>query len=324
MIYRDLSSVPDWSWLLWDAVNSVSSVDLSSFSCAARCSLSELRDTILSWCEIGVPLRFIAEHRVTLDKFGHFWVDTSRLANIVSSPVISCVTCSSTQDMAFSHKQKEPFVVFWAEYQSNGRGRNSRSWVSPISQGLTFSVGWHTPYSGESHDGLSLMISLVVLEVLHAFGHTQVVLKWPNDLLLSLTLQKVSGILVEQTRNRIVAGIGINLPVLLSIDSGNQKLQLQQHRERMAVAIINKLRAYLSLFRKYGFQYFKSSWIRHHIFKNSYLLIRTSREDCYGWCAGIHSSGALLLRGTGNVVNKFFSGDVSLCRRSSDNGLLSC
>ncbi|WP_157722196.1 MULTISPECIES: biotin--[acetyl-CoA-carboxylase] ligase [Candidatus Ichthyocystis] len=323
MIYKDFF-VPNWSWLLWRTVNSVSSLDLSSFSRVAGCLLSDLKDVILSWREIGLPLRFTSDHHVTLDRIGCFWVDTARLASVVSSPVVSCVTCSSTQDVAFSYDQKEPFVVFWAEYQFNGRGRNGRSWVSPIGQGLTFSVGWYCTYSDKSHDGISLMISLVVLEVMHAFGHTQVVLKWPNDLLISSTMQKVSGILVEKIKNRVVAGIGINLSVLLGIDSGNQSSQFQQHRERIAIAIINKLRAYLSIFHEYGFRYFKSSWIRHHIFKNSYLAIRTSREYCYGWCAGIHSSGALLLHGAENEVSKFFSGDVFICRRGSNKGFTGC
>ncbi|WP_092401882.1 MULTISPECIES: biotin--[acetyl-CoA-carboxylase] ligase [Candidatus Ichthyocystis] len=317
-------SPPRWSWALWGELHSVSCLDLLRFSRAVSCSVANLREMLVCWFCFGLPVKFISSNYVSLKDSGNSWVDTRRLSSLVSCLVVSFVTCSSTQDMAFAHNQKEPFNVFWSEYQLRGRGRHGRSWISPLGHGLTFSVSYID--TDRNYDGFALVVSLVILEVLHAFGHTNVGLKWPNDLLLLPSRSKLAGVLVEKSKDRVVIGVGVNLKLLLSTALGENCLHFNKFRECTAVAIINKLIAYLGIFIRRGFSYFRSAWMRHHFFNSSRLLIRTSKCNYEGWCEGVDDRGALLLSSNDRVggIRAFLSGDVSLCRRSESRELLSC
>ncbi|CUT16947.1 MULTISPECIES: hypothetical protein [Candidatus Ichthyocystis] len=121
------------------------------------------------------------------------------------------------------------------------------------------------------------MISLVSLEARHAL-HTQVILEWLNDLLFLSTRKKASKILVEVIKSCDTAKIGLSPSVLLNVDSGNKRLRFKQYKYLIAIDITDKLLAYLSFFRKYGFQCFKSSLVHYHIFKNSYQIVHTYCE----------------------------------------------
>ena len=65
-----------------------------------------------------------------------------------------------------------------AEYQTAGRGRRGRKWLSPFAGQLIFSFYW-TIDPKKALDGLSLVIGLAIAEALN------VKVKWPNDILLS-------------------------------------------------------------------------------------------------------------------------------------------
>ena len=63
-----------------------------------------------------------------------------------------------------------------AEQQNAGRGRLGRNWASAPGSSLTFSLG--VLLQPQAWDGLSLAVGLSVATSLH----TDIQLKWPNDL----------------------------------------------------------------------------------------------------------------------------------------------
>jgi BirA family biotin operon repressor/biotin-[acetyl-CoA-carboxylase] ligase len=98
-------------------------------------------------------------------------------------------------------------LVVVAEFQSGGRGRMSRTWVSPARSGLTFSVllrprelsGW-----------LPLLAGVAVVRALREHGGVQATVKWPNDVLVDD--RKLAGILCEHVApDAVVVGIGLNV-----------------------------------------------------------------------------------------------------------------
>jgi BirA family transcriptional regulator, biotin operon repressor / biotin---[acetyl-CoA-carboxylase] ligase len=104
----------------------------------------------------------------------------------------------------------EPLLLV-AERQTAGRGRLGRSWQSAAGASLTFSLG--LSLAPPDWSGLSLAIGASVAESLHS----EVRLKWPNDLWLHD--RKLGGILIEtashgegaaSTRHAVI-GIGINI-----------------------------------------------------------------------------------------------------------------
>ena len=98
-------------------------------------------------------------------------------------------TISSTNEFITNHiNQLKKGDLCLAEYQTAGRGRRGRQWLSPFAGQLIFSFYW-TIDPKKVLDGLSLVIGLAIAEALN------VKVKWPNDILLSG--RKLGGILVE-------------------------------------------------------------------------------------------------------------------------------
>ncbi len=111
--------------------------------------------------------------------------------------------------------QIEPLLLV-AEKQTAGRGRLGREWHDLAQRdetlpALTFSLG--LPLSPVDWSGLSLAVGLSIATSLH----TDIGLKWPNDLWLcaSHSDRKLAGILIETcnvgSQRYVVIGVGINI-----------------------------------------------------------------------------------------------------------------
>src|SRR5437660_2340983 len=118
------------------------------------------------------------------------------LPTMEQAPVLRLGTVTSTQDVA---RDLAVGSIVVADYQTGGRGRLERRWVSPAGTALLVS------YVLEPNPLLSLAAGVAAAE---ACGRG-VRLKWPNDLLLDG--RKVGGILVESSPSKAICGIGINL-----------------------------------------------------------------------------------------------------------------
>src|SRR5438128_2242402 len=99
-------------------------------------------------------------------------------------PVLRLGTVTSTQDVA---RDLAVGSTVMADYQTGGRGRLERRWVSPAGTALLVS------FVLKPNPVLSLAAGVAAAE---ACG-PRVRLKWPNDLLFNG--RKVGGILVEAT-----------------------------------------------------------------------------------------------------------------------------
>ncbi|MBW4078007.1 MAG: biotin--[acetyl-CoA-carboxylase] ligase [Acidobacteria bacterium] len=104
-------------------------------------------------------------------------------------------------------------TVAYADFQSAGRGRLDRKWVSPPGSALLCSILLR-PSLGASE--LYLAVAAVALSARAALVRLSGVrpsLKWPNDLLVGE--QKLAGLLGEIVQSTaglaVVVGIGINL-----------------------------------------------------------------------------------------------------------------
>jgi len=98
----------------------------------------------------------------------------------------------SKRFMASKDCPELPFTVA-AEWQSEGKGRMDRPWVSPFGRSLSFSYNAQIPLPASELGGLSLLIGLAVVKVLKHYGADSVGLKWPNDLICRKGEQKRNG-----------------------------------------------------------------------------------------------------------------------------------
>ena len=99
-----------------------------------------------------------------------------------------------------------------ARQQTAGRGRQGRSWVSPMDAGLYVSVVLRPKLDAKYLPLITLATAVAVFETLAELGLTPEI-KWPNDVLLNE--KKICGILAETAETEqglaIVVGVGINV-----------------------------------------------------------------------------------------------------------------
>ncbi|MCX5044514.1 biotin--[acetyl-CoA-carboxylase] ligase [Aldersonia sp. NBC_00410] len=110
-------------------------------------------------------------------------------------------------------------AVLIAEFQEHGRGRHSRTWVSPPQAQIAASVLFRMPADVDSASlgWLPLLTGIAVTDALRTVAKVDADLKWPNDVLIDG--RKVAGILAEvawpQTDGvkspAVVVGVGLNV-----------------------------------------------------------------------------------------------------------------
>jgi len=211
----------------------------------------------------------------------------------------------------------------FAEYQSAGRGRRGRSWVSPFGQNLYFSLTWQFDDGAASLEGLSLAVGVCVARVLKRLGLERVSLKWPNDILVEGC--KLGGVLLEMTgdpsgRCQVVVGVGLN--VFMSDGSAHGIEQpwtsLDAHlkpagysRNQLAAELLNELLPMLSCFSEAGFVDYQQEWSLLDGYRHCLVSLQSGNQQYVGVAQGVTANGALRLLVDG-VEREFYGGEVSL------------
>ena len=158
----------------------------------------------------------------------------SEITNLV---VLNDVDSTNTFIKSLQSKKILDLVV--AEKQSAGRGRRGNAWDSPkignIYMSLRFAVSDTIP-------ALSLVTGLIVKKAIQEVSKDiNVLLKWPNDLILNQ--RKAGGILVEIDQdnqiNNFIVGIGINIESDVANDSwiGLKEIDNEVDRSKIIIKI---------------------------------------------------------------------------------------
>src|SRR5258708_37463426 len=131
---------------------------------------------------------------------------------------LAATTASTNDDAKRAAKAGAPHGATWvAEAQTEGRGRQGRTWTSSSGESLLFSVLVRLDLSPSKVPRVALVAGLAVRDaVARAAPAATVEIKWPNDVLIDG--RKVAGILVESVTtasgsgrsHAVVVGIGIN------------------------------------------------------------------------------------------------------------------
>lgn len=109
----------------------------------------------------------------------------------------------------------DQFTFVSASYQSCGRGRNSRVWVSNKNENLMFSFSIKDESLFKLYKNISLLSSYILAVTINEFFDVKKTsIKWPNDVYIDGC--KIGGILLESHMlddkiDGIIIGIGVNL-----------------------------------------------------------------------------------------------------------------
>lgn len=229
----------------------------------------------------------------------------------------------STNDMLMRRvpNQIKSGEVCVAEYQSAGRGRRGRQWISPFGSNLYFSMYWKIEQGMAAAMGLNIVAALAVSDAIKSLYNIEVQLKWPNDIYLSGV--KLAGILIDLDGQALepchcIIGIGLNLK--MPKESAEQVDQpwtdischtdLKIDRNELVAEIINALTSRLIAHQSQNSSFVKE-WQDQDYYFNKPVRLISGEKEIFGLCKGIDNQGALMLESEG-VIKPMYGGELSL------------
>ena len=222
-------------------------------------------------------------------------------------------TMDVAKELAKGGANKGTIVV--AESQSQGRGRLSRSWLSPKG-GIYFTVILRPQISPIYAPRINLMASIAVARAIRKLFGLKAELKWPNDVLIAG--KKVCGILAEMeaevdTTNFVNLGIGINANSPLSqfektATSLNKELGREISRKELLNSILNELDEQQTLLTK---EALLEQWRSLSSTLNKDVKIVSPGEVIVGKALDIDTSGALIIKGEDGCIRNAVAGDCT-------------
>lgn len=212
--------------------------------------------------------------------------------------------------------------VCLAEYQSAGRGRRGRQWISPFGTQIYLSTYWYLEQGLSAAMGLSVVAALAVSDAIYALTKVQVQLKWPNDIYLGGV--KLAGILIdlegqalEPSHSVIGIGLNVNMPATAAAKVDQKWTDLQSHskvkidRNLLSAQLIYHLLQRLEQHQSEGLIGMLDEWHAHDFYKDKRVKLLTGERVAKGICRGVNAQGALLLEVDGKV-KAIYGGEVSL------------
>ena len=222
-------------------------------------------------------------------------------------------------------------ALLGAHWQSGGRGRAGRSFLTPAGTALTFSCGFRTTLPPAAMPTLSIWLGLAAWTALDALlpaGHA-LRLKWPND--LQWGEAKLAGILMEAAGHRpgqaggLVIGIGINLapgavlsaalqrPVAGWADTGHDATP-----DDLVQAIASQWQAALEIAQRtwqpsQGLPFLPAAFAEADVLAGRAIrLLDQGREQATGTARGIDTFGRLGVAANDASIQWLSVGDVSV------------
>jgi BirA family biotin operon repressor/biotin-[acetyl-CoA-carboxylase] ligase len=174
--------------------------------------------------------------------------------------VVETTGSTNADLMAAAEEGAADRTVLIAGEQTSGRGRRSRSWVSPAGSGLYLSVLVRPTTVRVARLGtLGMVAGLALMHAARETAGIEAFLKWPNDLLVGADRTKAAGVLSEVAQGQgAVVGVGINVtPLPEGAEPGPGGLRAGSFAEAGA-AVTDRNEIAASFLR--AFAEFESAW----------------------------------------------------------------
>ncbi|MFH1853945.1 MAG: biotin--[acetyl-CoA-carboxylase] ligase [Candidatus Omnitrophota bacterium] len=244
--------------------------------------------------------------------------------DVIGRKVYSFGEIASTNDAAYNlaiSGEKEGAVVT-AEYQTKGRGRLGRKWVSPRGKGVYLSVILRPDTLLREIPVITLFSALSVARTIRDETGLPALIKWPNDTLIYN--RKVSGILTELNGeadmvNFVIVGIGVNINTKKELlpEGGTSifaEKGIQISRVEFTRRLLRNIDRYYSIFKNGN----KSRIIKEHKELSAILDKRVQvnyhNHSISGYAVDVDKEGALIVRLDSGFNERVLAGDVILLR----------
>jgi len=203
-------------------------------------------------------------------------------------------------------------LVVLADSQTAGRGRHGRTWESAPGQNLLMSIVLRPDEPVSAWGRYVMMAGLAVCRVVEEIEPTaNVVLKWPNDILVDG--KKCGGILMEHASGALVLGLGLNVNQTGFPDESRVSLALvvgrPLDRGHVLDVVLRHLETCMGLQAEDVIGQYSERL--HHAGRELTIRSLEGRTPVTGAFLGVTSEGALRLRVNGRVET-FHAGDVTM------------
>ncbi|MCL1068994.1 bifunctional biotin--[acetyl-CoA-carboxylase] ligase/biotin operon repressor BirA [Shewanella olleyana] len=248
--------------------------------------------------------------------------DETKLINGIENRCFYFNEIESTNAFMLQHAEElKNGDICIAEYQSAGRGRRGRQWVSPYGQHVYASLFWRLNQGMNAAMGLSLVVACSIVKSLTEFGVDALGVKWPNDIYRDN--KKLAGILIELSGHtmdecNLVIGFGINMSMSDQhanlIDqpwSDLSSLESMPDKTALITSIHKQLKLDLILFEAEGLTPFISQWQQNDLFYEKEINLLMAPNNISGVCKGIDKQGAVLVE-TDGIITPYIGGEISL------------
>ena len=248
----------------------------------------------------------------------------------LGSRVLCFQSVESTNDKALELLEKgEPEgALLLAEEQTRGRGRRERRWDSPPSLGIYMSLVLRPRLPPRQLPLVSLAFAVGTAAALRAAGLEQVVLKWPNDVLLGQ--KKLAGILAEARGDGVIGGLALGLGLNVNQEESDFPAALREtatslrrssgrfwDRQKVLKALLLRCEAEYDDLQENGPEDLLRRFEEHGAFRRgSPLEVDSGSGVSEGRFAGLGDFGELLLDTGGANPVAFHFGEVHCVKRA--------
>jgi BirA family biotin operon repressor/biotin-[acetyl-CoA-carboxylase] ligase len=214
-------------------------------------------------------------------------------------------------------------TVVLAEQQTQGRGRQGRTFVSPAGVGIYLSLLVRPSIEAMRLPQLTLLVAVATAEALAQLSALSIALKWPND--VEIHGKKVAGILTEAVMRvgsplAVVIGIGINVNTRLeqfppALHQRVTSLALAAGRpfvrHQLIAALLMHLERLYDIFGQTGMAPIRERWLHYGRIVGRRVRFSQTSADEEGTVVGLDEDGALLVQTASQSSQRVVSGEVT-------------
>ncbi|MGQ4807139.1 Bifunctional ligase/repressor BirA [Candidatus Entotheonellaceae bacterium PAL068K] len=214
-------------------------------------------------------------------------------------------------------------TVVLAEQQTQGRGRQGRTFVSPVGVGVYLSLLLRPSVETPRLPPLTLLVAVAAAEAIAEVTSLPVGLKWPND--VEIHGKKIAGILTEAVMHvgqppAVIIGIGINVNTTMeqfpaSLYHRVTSLALATgypvDRHQLIAALLAHGERLYQVFQQTGLAPILARWQHHGRITGRRVRVSQATAKAEGIVVGLDEDGALLVHTGSSEPQRVLSGDVT-------------
>ena len=214
-------------------------------------------------------------------------------------------------------------LLVLAEYQTGGKGRRGRSWVTPAGSAIAMSLLLRPQIEPQYASMITLVMGLAAADAIEKYTDLKAQIKWPNDVVING--RKICGILTEMKMkgkqiDYVVVGTGINTGIdefpdeLKAVAASLHTLTGKEISRTELIAVC------MEQFEYYYKQFLQTCDLSGMIERYNELLAGRNGQvrvlepgsEYTGVARGINAAGELLVEREDGTVEAVYAGEVSV------------